>query len=125
MDAVNFPDGNPDADPNAHFPDDLFYVARKSSENAIFVELELAVSYDVIGVNLPRRQVIAGTCLWVYRSPDCGYAGPPVETIDGLPTSDINLDRCRKTLAACKARFGQNNPLNTSAFPASSLIGGG
>lgn len=125
MDAVNFPAGNPNADPTAAFPDDVFFVSRKSSENAIFIELELSVSYDVIGVQLPRRQVIAGTCLWVYRSPDCGYSGPPVQTIEGEPTSNPALDRCRKTLSACKARFGTLGTLNTSAFPASSLISGG
>jgi lambda family phage minor tail protein L len=71
---------------------------------------------------LPRRQVIATTCSWVYRSAECGYAGPPVETIGGQPTTDSNLDRCRKTLSACKARFGAQGTLNTSAFPASLLV---
>ena len=69
--------------------------------------------------------MIAGTCLWVYRSADCGYAGPPVQDINGKPTSDPTKDACRKTLSACKARFGVHGVLNTSAFPASSLIGGG
>jgi lambda family phage minor tail protein L len=121
LDAANFPGGNPEADPTAQFPDEIFYVARKMSENAIAVVMELAVRFDLQGVQIPRRQVIAGTCQWVYRSAECSYAGPPVEDINGNPTSDPALDKCRKTVSACKARFGANGVLRTSAFPASML----
>jgi lambda family phage minor tail protein L len=122
LDAVNFSGGNPNADPDTHFPDDVFNVARKVSENALFVEFELAVKFDVAGIMLPRRQVIAGTCQWVYRSIECTYRGPPVQDIDGDPTSDPAKDACRKTLGACRARFGQKGLLPTSAFPASVLV---
>ncbi|MDE3825059.1 phage minor tail protein L [Sinorhizobium meliloti] len=121
LDAANFPGGNPYANPATAFPDETFYVARKVNENPIFVEIELAVKFDVHGVMLPRRQVIAGICQWAYRSAECSYAGPPVEDINGNPTTDPNLDRCRKTLDACKARFGKG-VLRTSAFPASLLV---
>jgi lambda family phage minor tail protein L len=123
LDAANFPGNvNPYADPTTYFPDEVYYVARKASENALFIEIELAVRFDVEGVNLPRRQVIAGTCQWVYRSAECSYAGGPVQDIYGAPTSDPAADRCRKTLDACKARFGQYGVLRTSAFPASLLV---
>jgi len=122
MDAVNFPGVNPNADSTQHFPDEIYYLARKTSENPIYIEYELAASFDVAGVQIPRRQVIASTCEWVYRSAECGYAGPPVQTIDGLPTTNPALDKCRKTLDACKARFGQHGVLNSSAFPASLLV---
>lgn len=121
LDAANFPDGNPYADPNTAFPDEVFFVSRKALENPIFVELELAVPFDVSGIVLPRRQVIAGTCQWVYRSAECGYGGPPVQDINGNPTTDPARDACRKSLAACKARFGEFGILRTSAFPASML----
>jgi len=121
LDAVNFPDGNPTADPSQFMPDEIFYVARKANENPIYVEVELAVAFDAEGIRLPRRQVIAGTCQWLYRGPECGYTGPPVQDIQGNPTSNPDMDRCRKTLTACKARFGQNGILPTSAFPASLL----
>jgi len=122
LDAINFPTGNPYANPNTYFPDEIYYVARKVTANPIFVELELAVKFDVEGVMLPRRQVIAGICQWEYRSAECSYAGPPVQDIDGNPTSDPAKDRCRKTIPACKARFGENGVLRTSAFPASLLV---
>jgi lambda family phage minor tail protein L len=118
LDAVNFPGtGNPTADGNQHFPDEIFYIARKASENPIFVEVELAVSFDVAGIQLPRRQVIAGTCQWVYRSAECSYAGASVMNDPIFP----GQDKCSKTLAACKLRFGQYGVLRTSAFPASLL----
>lgn len=120
LDAVNFPDGNPYADPNTSFPDEIFYIARKVSENPIQIEMEMAVAFDVDNVLLPRQQVIAGTCQWRYRSAECSYTGPPVQDIYGLPTTNPAQDQCRKTLAACKARFG-NGILKTSTFPASLL----
>lgn len=122
LDAVNFPTGNPYANPATSFPDEIYYVARKLSANPLFVELELAVKFDVEGVQLPRRQVIASICQWQYRSAECSYAGPPVQDINGNPTTDPTKDRCRKTLDACRARFGANGVLRTSAFPASLLV---
>jgi lambda family phage minor tail protein L len=121
LDAVNFPAGNPYADPLTSFPDEIFYVTRKASENPIFIDIEMAVPFDVDGIQLPRRQVIAGTCQWIYRSPECGYAGPAVEDINGNPTTNMALDACRKSLTACKHRFGAQGTLRTSAFPASML----
>ena len=118
LDAVNFPGGNPYANPATAFPDDIYYVARKASENPIFVELELAVKFDVEGIVLPRRQVIAGTCQWVYRSAECSFAGAPVMNDPVYP----GQDKCSKTLAACKKRFGEFGVLRTSAFPASLLV---
>lgn len=117
LDAVNFVGGNPDADRDAAFEDEVFYLARKTAENSIFIEFELAVPFDVRGIMLPRRQVMAGTCQWVYRSAYCSYAGPPVLNDPLFP----GLDRCSKTLTACKLRFGQNGVLRTSAFPSSLL----
>jgi lambda family phage minor tail protein L len=115
LDAVNFPGGNAYADPNTFFPDETFFISRKVSENPVFVEIELAVPFDVAGVQVPWRQVIAGTCQWVYRGPDCGYAGGPVMNDPVWP----GQDKCGKTLTACKRRFGEWGTLPTSAFPAS------
>lgn len=116
LDAVNFPSGNPYADPTTYFPDEVYYVSRKSSENAIWIEMEMAVRFDVAGIKLPRRQVLAATCQWVYRSAECSYAGPVVnDPVYGT------VDKCSKSLDACRARFGANGVLRTSAFPGSLL----
>ena len=115
LDAVNFPGGNPAADPNTYFPDETFFISRKVSENPLFLEIELAVPFDVAGVQVPWRQVIAGTCQWVYRGPDCGYDLGPVLNDPVYPGRDL----CGKTLTSCKRRFGELGILPTSAFPAS------
>jgi phage-related protein len=71
-------DGQAGADPHAKFPDEIWYVDRKSNENRAVVEFELASKFDLVGVMLPRRQIIANVCQWKYRSAECGYTGPPV-----------------------------------------------
>lgn len=106
LDAVNFDNGNPTADPNAELTRDVFYVNRKVNENKLYVEFELASALSVFGVKLPRRQVIANTCLWDYRGPDCGYTGPAVADEHDVPTTDITLDRCSHRLSGCRLRHG-------------------
>lgn len=71
-------DGQPGADPHAQFPSEIWYVDRKSNENRAVVEFELASKFDLVGVMIPRRQIIANVCQWVYRGGECGYTGPPV-----------------------------------------------
>lgn len=122
LDASNFPDGNPDADPTAEFPQDIFYVDRVSDENVAFVEFELASAMDLAGVMLPRRQIIQNSCCWRYRSAECGYAGPPVATNFDVPTSDMAQDSCGKRLASCKLRFGETAVLPYGGFPAAGLV---
>lgn len=69
IDAVNFNGGvspyTPDS--TACFPDETFRIERKSSETALQVEFELAVAWDMEGVLLPRRLVLANLCPWEYR----------------------------------------------------------
>jgi lambda family phage minor tail protein L len=105
LDAANYPNGNPLANPDDHFPDDVFFVNQKVRETADVVEFELAVAFDVEGVQLPRRQVITNSCPWKYRGDGCGYAGGPVADINDAPTADPALDNCGKRLASCRMRF--------------------
>lgn len=113
---------NPYADPNAHFPDEVWFIDRKASENGIFIQFELAAAFDVAGVQLPRRQCIQNTCTWVYRSAECGYSGGPVAKINDQPTSSWAEDRCGKRLTSCEIRFGANNELPYGGFPGVGLI---
>lgn len=123
LDAVNFSGGvNADADETAEFPDDIFFVDRKSTENKMLVEFELAPAFDVQGVKLPRRQIIQNVCPWVYRSAECSYAGGAVAKIDDTPTAILGEDACGKRLASCKLRFGEYDPLPFGGFPAAGLI---
>lgn len=123
LDATNFVSGvNGSADPNTMFPNESYFVDRLVSETLEFIVLELAVSWDVTGVKLPLRQVIRDTCQWQYRGDECGYTGAPVAQIDDTPTGSMSLDRCSKRMSGCKLRWGTNNPLPASFFPAVGLI---
>ena len=59
LDAVNFP-GNTNPlgtpDPNAEFPQEVYAIDRKGSENREIVEFELAAPTDLAGVRIPKRQ---------------------------------------------------------------------
>ena len=126
LDSANFPQPNPTADPNEHFPDEIWYIERKSAENDEVIEFELATAADLNGQQLPGRQIIANACTWIlrggYRGPYCGYNGPPVADINDNPTSDPSLDVCGGRVRSCKMRFGENEPLSFGSYPASSLI---
>ena len=122
LDAVNFPGGNPTADPTAEFPLDIFFIDRKSAETKAVVEFELASSFDVMGVKLPRRQIVQNACAWGYRSPECGYTGGPVADRFDSPTSNPSQDRCGKRLDSCKLRFGEHAVLPFGGFPAAGLV---
>lgn len=71
-------DNGPSPDSSQEFPDDIFYVERKSGETNITVTWQLASKIDLEGLLLPRRVITQDHCLWRYRGPECGYSGPPV-----------------------------------------------
>lgn len=122
LDAVNFEGGvNPHADPSQYIERDVWYVARKVSDNRIMLEYELAANFDLAGIKLPRRQVIQNVCPWRYRSAECSYNGAPVADIRDAPVSTMAEDRCGKRLSSCKLRFGANNPLPFGGFPGAGL----
>ena len=57
IDAVNFADGtNATADNTAEFPQEIYSIDRKGTENREIVEFELAAPTDLAGVRIPGRQ---------------------------------------------------------------------
>jgi len=126
LDAANFPGGNPTADPDEEFPDEIWFIERKASEDSETVEFELTTAIDLNGEQLPGRQIVAGNCGWIirggYRGPYCSYNGPPVADSDDNPTDDPSRDQCGGRLKSCKLRFGENNPLPYGGFPAAGLL---
>ena len=123
LDAVNFPDGNPSADPNAYFDDEVYYIDRKASENYMFIEYELSTSWDLMNVMVPRRQIIQNVCTWRYRGEGCGYTGTAYfDQLDNAVT-DPAKDVCGKRFNSCVARFpetSQDKPFG--GFPAVGLV---
>ena len=123
LDAVNFPGGvNPQADPTAEYPRDVYFVDRKARETFEAVEFELACSHDLAGVMLPRRQIIQSYCPWRYRGPECGYTGTAWFDTNDAPVTAAAQDVCGKRLASCAARFGQYAELPYGGFPAAGLL---
>jgi len=57
--AVNFPsDVNPygTPDPTAEFPQEIYKIDRKMTENREIVQFELAAVFDLAGIRAPKRQ---------------------------------------------------------------------
>lgn len=105
MDAVNFKAGNPEADPSQHFPDQMWFIDQKTSENKHLIEWELASAFDLQGVMLPFRQVIQNACCWKYRGPECGYSEEVYFDKNDQRTWNKAEDFCAKRLSSCEVRF--------------------
>ena len=83
-------------DANAHHAPDEWYFNRKVEETKLTITWELASIFDNEGITIPRRRIYANYCPFVYRGPECQWAGsePAGETT------------CNKSLEACERRFG-------------------
>jgi len=130
LDAVNFAQGNPGADPNEHLPDERWIVSQKQQETPESVTFVLASPLQVDGARLPARQILANLCGWLvldaplggYRGACCSYQGSAMYTKDGEPTSNPSLDKCGGRVSDCKLRFGEWQPLNFGGFPSADRI---
>jgi lambda family phage minor tail protein L len=123
LDAQNFPGAlSTTADPSAEFADDMYYVDRKSRETRDVVEFELAASFDLEGVSLPRRQIVQNVCPWRYRASECSYTGTSYFDANDQSVSSSAQDICGKRLSSCQARFGQSAELPFGGFPAAGLF---
>lgn len=108
IDGANFPGGtNPygTPDPTAEFPQEIFYIDRKTAENRDVVEFELAAAFDLAGIRAPKRQCIANICQWEYRSAECSYTGADYYDENDNPVATLAADVCGKRLSSCQARF--------------------
>ena len=114
-------DGESAADPNAQFPQERWFIDRKSSETRDSVTFELASKFDLAGQKIPRRQIIANVCQWKYRSSECSYTGSNYFDANGNTVSTLAQDVCGKRVASCKLRFGDNAELPFGSFPGAGL----
>jgi lambda family phage minor tail protein L len=106
IDPANFPDGlNPTADPAIEFPREVFFLYQKSAETREVVEFVCSSSFDLQGINAPKRQCISNICQWTYRGPECKYNEPAYYDANDNPVASSSLDVCGKRLSSCKARF--------------------
>jgi len=112
---LKYLDGQPTADPNQEFPLDIFYIERKSLENKLIVEWELAANFRP-DVKVPLRDILT-RCPWKYRGAECGYNSQNGYFTDlDVRTTDPTKDVCGKRLKSCEIRFGANAPLPWGGF---------
>ena len=128
LDAKNFPEGNPDANPQEQFPPEIYYIHQKTNEDLTSLTFSLKTALDLDGVMLPRRQIVANLCTWTarggYRGAYCGYTGSVYTDENGNVIKDPNKDTCNGTLAVCKLKHGKGKPLPYGGFPAATLVKG-
>ncbi len=135
LDAENFPDGNPDADPNEELPLEIWIVEQKSHEDNERVQFALSSPIDFSGRMLPNLQIIANVCPWLwkggYRGPYCNYVGSAMFDENGNPVIDPTKDRCGGRISDCKKRFASEQGvsedaavLNYGGFPSADRIRG-
>lgn len=108
-------DNGPDANPDIHFPPDVYVIDQKTGQDNVSIEWELAAAMDQEGRKLPGRQVLRDICSWRYRQwtgsafdyaeAACPYTG--TDYFDDLGNAcAASEDRCGKRLSDCKLRFG-------------------
>ena len=133
LDAANFPEGNPSADPGEELPPEIWLIEAKTHEDKETVEFELRSALDFDGEQLPARQIQANTCGWLsiggYRGPYCGYVGAAMFDRDGNPVTDPTQDKCSGLRIHCQKRFdaqeGQEFAvINFGGFPAADALRG-
>lgn len=103
LDAVNFRDGNPDADPEQEAVSRWVteQLSELKSTTATFV---LATPAETDGAVFPARVMLADICTWRYRGDECGYDGSPVADEFDQPTTDPEKDACSKCPRGCALR---------------------
>ena len=115
-------DGEATADPNAAFPEEIWYVDRKATETRDVVSFELASKFDLAGIKLPKRQIVANICQWKYRSSECGYTAPFYFDASDTPVTSSANDFCGKRLNSCRARFDDVVTTGTVTAGSTSLV---
>lgn len=118
LDAVNFEDGNRNADPQQERVS-YYVVEQLSSLTQEFATFTLALPAETDNAVINKRTILT-TCSWVYRSTECGYTGAPVADEKDQPTADPKKDKCSGCLRGCQLR---NNTLNYGGFIAVNKLG--
>ncbi|WP_369115057.1 phage minor tail protein L [Edwardsiella tarda] len=103
LDAENFVQGNPTADPTEEVVSryEVQQLSELTSDGAVFT---LSIPTETDGAQFPGRTMLADVCSWVYRSDECGYRGAAVADEFDKPTSDPLKDKCGKCRKSCELR---------------------
>jgi|TARA_R110001583_G_scaffold19150_3_gene75288 lambda family phage minor tail protein L len=66
--------------PPVEFPKEIYYIERLVSETSMVVEYELTTNFDLRGVQLPARRIIASRCNWKYKDATRGGCDWPSDS---------------------------------------------
>jgi lambda family phage minor tail protein L len=121
LDAVNFPNGNADADPTMEAVS-RYVIEEMAEETFETVTYNLATPVDCDNAIIPARTILADVCQWVYRGDGCGYSGGPVADEKDNPTSDMSRDKCSKHRSGCRLRFAKPSALPYGGYPGSAKV---
>lgn len=119
LDAVNFEQGNPHADPTQEVIQ-RYLVEQIAELTSDYARFTLAAPTETDGAIVPQRIMLADICNWRYRTEECGYQGPAVADEFGQPITDPLLDKCGKCRRDCELR---NNLANFGGFLAINRLG--
>ncbi|OOF80245.1 phage minor tail protein L [Rodentibacter caecimuris] len=118
LDAVNFTNGNKQADPTQEALS-YFVIEQLSSLKRDIAQFTLALPSETDNALIGAR-MITTTCCWVYRGVECGYTGPAVADEKDQPTIDPKEDKCSGLPTGCKLR---NNTRNYGGFVSVNKLG--
>ena len=121
LDVVNFPGGNPDADPTMEAVS-RYVIEEMTEETFETVTYSLATPVDCDNAIIPARTILADVCQWIYRGEGCGYDGPPVADEKDVPTSDPTKDKCSKHTSGCRRRYPKPSAMPYGGFPGSAKV---
>jgi lambda family phage minor tail protein L len=123
-------DGELNADSNAQFPSDIYYVERKIKQNKNIIEWELISALDLEYLMVPRRQCL-DICTHMYGMSEpgvlrpwatCPYIGSDYFDTEGNTVSFAD-DKCGKRLFDCKLRYpGDGDKLPFRGFPGIGMV---
>lgn len=123
LDAKNFPGGvNPNADPNQEVRS-YYIIEQLKSLDDQQATFELASPAETDNAKIPLLMITSDTCIWQYRSAQCGYTGGAVADEFDKPTNDLKKDKCSHCIRGCKLRFGDNAILPFGGFPSTTQYG--
>jgi lambda family phage minor tail protein L len=124
-------DGQPNADPTAYWPADVYEIQQKTGHNKFYIEWQLASLMDCQGQKLPGRQIIRGWCSQIYRrwngtafdytEATCPYTGTGYWDALGKSCA-ASADQCGKKDSDCRLRFLAPAVLPRIAFPGVSRV---
>lgn len=122
LDAVNYPNGNPQADPSREVVQ-KYLIEQRENADSDFVTYILALPTETDNALIPARVIQADICPWRYRGYDCGYDGPAIANEKDQATSDLTKDRCSKKFSGCLLRYPRPLPMPFGGFLGANKLG--